>query len=253
MSELSGFYALWYREIKVFLREKSRIVSSLINPLMWLLIFGTGLGSALGASVSSYGGNYQAFIFPGILCMTILFGTIFFGAYIVMDKKIDFLKEVLVAPISRTTIFFGKVVGGTTDALVESAILLALGPFFGMHYTIVGLFGIVGLILLLSISMTSVGLTIGSFMESPEGFGLLVGFLIFPLFFLSGALFPVNNLPSWLHIFVSLNPVSYAVDAMRGVLLGVHALPLFIDVAVMFAFAFIMIGIGTWSFSRLKP
>lgn len=244
---------MWYREFKVFLREKSRIVSSLVNPLMWLVIFGTGLSSSLGTSISSYGGNYQEFIFPGILSMTILFGTIFFGAYIVMDKRVDFLKEVLVAPISRTTIFFGKVLGGTTDVLVESAILLALGPFFGMHYTVASVLSIVGLILLLSVSMTSVGLIIGSFMESPEGFGLLTSFLIFPLFFLSGALFPVSNLPQWLHVFVGVNPLSYAVDAMRGVLLGAHAYPIFADLAVMFAFAIIMVAVGTWSFGRMKP
>ncbi|MGI0134310.1 MAG: ABC transporter permease, partial [Candidatus Micrarchaeaceae archaeon] len=109
MSELTGLYGMWYREFKVFLKEKSRLFSALVNPLMWLVVFGTGLGSA----VSIQGANYQTFIFPGILVMTVLFTSIFFGAYIVLDKRIDFLKEVLVAPISRTTMFFGKALGGT--------------------------------------------------------------------------------------------------------------------------------------------
>ncbi len=115
MSELSGLYALWYREFKVFIRERSRIVSSLVQPLMWLVIFGTGLGSVIEIS----GSNYQAYIFPGILVMTVLFGSLFFGLYIIMDKRVDFLKEVLVAPLSRTTIFFGKVLGGATDGTIR--------------------------------------------------------------------------------------------------------------------------------------
>ncbi len=115
MGELEGFYALWYREIKVFTREKSRVVSSLVTPLLWIIVFGGGLGSA----VSLGGINYQVFIFPGILAMTILFSSVFFGLYIVWDKKIDFFKEVLVAPLSRTTIFAGKMVGGSIDALIQ--------------------------------------------------------------------------------------------------------------------------------------
>src|SRR3989338_4863925 len=123
MSETSGIYALWYREFKVFLREKSRVVSSIINPILWLLIIGGGLG----ASVDIEGINYQTFIYPGVLAQTILFSSIFFGVYIVWDRKIDFLKEVLVAPISRTSIFIGKILGGATDTFIQSFILLIIG------------------------------------------------------------------------------------------------------------------------------
>lgn len=111
MSELMGLYAIWYRELKVFFREKSRIIGSIIQPILWIVVFGAGLG----ASVSLEGINYQTYIFPGVLAMSAIFSSIFFGTYIVWDKKIDFLKEVLVAPVSRTTIFFGKVLGGCTD------------------------------------------------------------------------------------------------------------------------------------------
>ncbi len=123
MGELEGFYALWYRELKVFTREKSRVVSSLFTPLLWITVFGGGLGSA----VSLGGVNYQVFIFPGILTMTILFSSVFFGLYIVWDKKIDFFKEVLVAPLSRTTIFAGKMVGGSVDSLLQGGAMLVLG------------------------------------------------------------------------------------------------------------------------------
>ncbi len=126
MSEIKGIYALWYRETKVFLRERSRIISSVINPLLWLLIIGGGLGSAV-----SFGGiNYQTFIYPGILIQTALFSSVFFGVYIVWDKKIDFMKEVLVAPMRRTSIFVGKILGGSTDTLLQVLILFVIGFIF---------------------------------------------------------------------------------------------------------------------------
>lgn len=249
MSELTGLYGMWYRELKVFMREKSRIFSSLLNPLMWLVVFGTGLGSA----VSIQGANYQTFIFPGILVMTVLFTCIFFGAYIVLDKRIDFLKEVLVAPISRTTMFFGKALGGTTDAFIEVMILLALGVFFGIHYSVLSVLLTLLTMFIVAISVVSIGLIIGSFMNSTEGFGLIGGFVVFPLFFLSGALFPTNNLPSWLAAFVSVNPLSYAVDLLRGLLLNLHTYNLWLDFSVLVGFAVVMVIAGTLAFRRLKP
>jgi ABC-2 type transport system permease protein len=248
MGELEGFYALWYREIKVFTREKSRIVSSLFTPLLWIVVFGGGLGSA----VSLAGVNYQVFIFPGIIAMTILFSSVFFGLYIVWDKKIDFFKEVLVAPLSRTTIFAGKMVGGTIDALLQGCAMLVLGLVLGINYTILRvLFSFVFMFVLAS-ALVSLGLIIGSNMESVEGFQLIVSFLVFPMFFFSGALFPLKNLPSYLLILTMVDPVTYAVDGLRGLLLGSSQLPIALNLSVLTAFAVVMIGIGTWSFKRLK-
>jgi ABC-2 type transport system permease protein len=248
MGELEGFYALWYREIKVFTREKSRIVSSLFTPLLWIVVFGGGLGSA----VSLAGVNYQVFIFPGIIAMTILFSSVFFGLYIVWDKKIDFFKEVLVAPLSRTTIFAGKMVGGTVDALLQGCAMLVLGLVLGINYTILGvLFSFVFMFVLAS-ALVSLGLIIGSNMESVEGFQLIISFLVFPMFFFSGALFPLKNLPPYLLIVTMLDPVTYAVDGLRGLLLGSSQLPIALNLGVLAAFAAVMIGIGTWSFKRLK-
>ena len=248
MTELDGLYALWYREFKVFLREKSRIVSSLFTPLLWIVVFGGGLGS----SVSLGGTNYQVFIFPGILTMTILFSSIFFGLYIVWDKRIDFFKEVLVAPLSRLTIFAGKMLGGCTDALIQASLMLAFGVILGISYNpqMVALTMI--FMLVLASAVVSIGLIIGSFMESPEGFNLIVSFLVFPLFFLSGALFPIDNLPSWLRVFTTLNPVTYAVDGMRGTMLGISSFPVIMDLGVLLGFAAVMIVIGSIAFSRMK-
>ncbi|MGI0141714.1 MAG: ABC transporter permease [Candidatus Micrarchaeales archaeon] len=253
MGELNGLYALWYREFKVFTREQSRIISSLVQPLMWLIIFGTGLGSSIELTGSAAGVGYQQFIYPGILCMTVLFGSLFFGLYIIMDKRVDFLKEVLVAPLTRTTIFFGKVLGGATDGVIQIFVLIILGSlFFGIHfslYSVILTFLIVGLLL---VSVISLGLTIGSMMSSPEGFGLVSSFVIFPLFFLSGALFPVNNLPGWLYAFVAFNPMTYAVDALRTVILGIGTFGLPMDFAVLIGFAIFMVIVGTQAFKRMK-
>jgi ABC-2 type transport system permease protein len=246
LTELEGLYALWYREFKVFLREKSRIVSSLFTPLLWIVVFGGGLGS----SVSLGGTNYQLFIFPGILTMTILFTSIFFGLYI--DKKIDFFKEVLVAPLSRLTIFAGKMLGGCTDALIQGGLMLAFGVILGVSYNAWMVIVTLIFMLVLASAIVSIGLVIGSFMESPEGFNLIVSFLVFPLFFLSGALFPISNLPPWLHVFTTLNPVTYAVDGMRGVMLGVSTFPVAMDFGVLLTFSSAMIVIGSIAFNRMK-
>jgi len=255
MSETSGIYALWYREFKVFLREKSRVVSSIINPILWLLIIGGGLG----ASVDIEGINYQTFIYPGVLAQTILFSSIFFGVYIVWDRKIDFLKEVLVAPISRTSIFIGKILGGATDALIQSFILLLVGVAFttigiipGLNLNIITVLLSLVVLLVTTTGLVSIGLIIGSQMESPEGFQLIVSFLVFPMFFLSGALFPINNLPAWMAPFTFLNPLTYAVDALRGILLGVSQFHVAYDLGIVSLFSIGMILVGTQAFKRMK-
>jgi len=255
MSEIKGIYALWYRETKVFLRERSRIISSVINPLLWLLIIGGGLGSAV-----SFGGiNYQTFIYPGILIQTALFSSVFFGVYIVWDKKIDFMKEVLVAPMRRTSIFVGKILGGSTDTLLQVLILFVIGFIFmiggimpGLQLTPFSVLVSLAFLLVVTVGLVSVGLILGSQMESPEGFQLIISFLVFPLFFLSGALFPITNLPAWLAPFIFVNPVTYAVDGIRGVLLGISRFPLLFDFALVCLFAFIMILIGTYAFKKMK-
>jgi ABC-2 type transport system permease protein len=255
MSEIKGIYALWYRETKVFLRERSRIISSVINPLLWLLIIGGGLGSAV-----SFGGiNYQTFIYPGILIQTALFSSVFFGVYIVWDKKIDFMKEVLVAPMRRTSIFVGKILGGSTDTLLQVLILFVIGFIFmiggimpGLQLTPFSVLVSLAFLLVATVGLVSVGLILGSQMESPEGFQLIISFLVFPLFFLSGALFPITNLPAWLAPFIFVNPVTYAVDGIRGVLLGISRFPLLFDFALVCLFAFIMILIGTYAFKKMK-
>jgi ABC-2 type transport system permease protein len=255
MSELSGIYALWYREIKVFQRERSRIVASIVNPVLWLLIIGGGLGS-----VVSFGNvNYLTFIYPGILVQTVLFSAVFFGVYIVWDKKIDFLKEVLVSPLSRRSIFVGKILGGSTDTLLQCAIMLVIGYAFeltgilkGVTFTPISIALAAIFLFLVTVGLVAIGLIIGSMMESPEGFQLISSFLIFPMFFLSGALFPIENLPGWLDPFVLVNPATYAVDGIRGAFLGIHRFSPAADILVLAGFSLVMILIGTYAFKKMK-
>lgn len=255
MNELNGILAIWYREFKVFQREKSRIVASIVNPILWLLI----LGGGLGANISIAGINYQTYIFPGILIQSVLFSSVFFGVYIVWDRKIDFLKEVLVAPISRTSIFIGKIIGGATDSLIQSIILLLLGILLaqigaipGLHITLLSFISSLIILFITTTSMVSIGLIIGSQMESPEGFQFITSFLLFPIFFLSGALFPINKLPVWLSPLTHLDPLTYSVDALRFVIFGSSQFHLIFDLGIIIIFSILIIIAGTFAFEKMK-
>jgi ABC-2 type transport system permease protein len=232
---------------------------------MWLFIIGSGLGSAvsnpsaLSTVVHSTAGevgseiDYQQFIFPGIICMSVIFSSVFFGSYIIWDRKFDFLKSVMVAPVSRTTIFIGKTLGGMTTSIIQAAILLVIGLAIGMHYTPFSIVTIAVIIILLSFALTSLGLTIGSYIESLEGFQLIVSFVVFPLFFLSGALFPLNNLPGWLSILTMVDPATYAVDALRSTILGITGKnPFVVDIGILLVCVIALGTIGMLSFRKMK-
>jgi len=256
-TELGKLYAIWLREFKVFLREKSRIIASTFTPLLWLFVIGTGFGSVVNspAGVSTIGGiaiDYQKFLFPGIICMSVTFSSVFFGSYIIWDRKFDFLKSVMVAPVSRTMIFVGKTLGGMTTSLIQAAILLAIGLLIGIHYDPISIVMIVVVILLLSFALTSLGLTIGSYIESLEGFQFIVSFVVFPLYFLSGALFPLNNLPTWLSALTTLDPVTYAVDALRETMLGSGKNLFLTDLGILLISVIVLGAIGILSFRRMK-
>jgi ABC-2 type transport system permease protein len=246
--ELMGIFAVWWREFKVFQREKSRIVSSIVQPLMWLFLFGSGIGASINISDV----NYRDYIYPGILTMSVLFGSVFFGLYIVWDRKLDVLKAMLVAPVSRLSIFMGKVLGGCTDVILQVLILF----IFSFLFPSINPWGIplaLFILFITSIALVSMGLALGSMLESLEGFQVISAFLVFPLFFLSGALFPVDDkLPLWLQSLVKLNPLTYAVDGVRGALLNVTIFPLYLDIAVITFFAAIMFLLGSVLFSRMK-
>ncbi len=250
MSEIEGIYAIWLREAKIYMREKERVISSIVSPLLWIFAFGAGMGSTM-ETVPGFKYSYQIFIYPGVIVMTVLFASLFYGVYIIWDRKLDFLKEVLVAPVSRASVFAGKVLGGATDAMIQVVFLLIIGLFISVPLTPIIIINAFLMLLLISIAMVSIGLVIGANLKSPEGFTLVINFVMWPMFFFSGALFPVSNLSGWLSAVTFINPLTYGVDAVRGIILGTHQFPIFLDIAVMLLFSLIAMGIGVLSFRRM--
>ncbi|MEI7482035.1 MAG: ABC transporter permease [Elusimicrobiota bacterium] len=247
---LNAIYALLLREAKIFFREKERIISILISPLLFLFVMGRGMGSGT-SPIEGY--TYQQFIFPGILAMVILFTSITYGLYIIWDKRLDFLKEVLAAPISRTTLFIGKSLGGMLGAIIETLILLIIGAFFILPVMSAGQVALcLAVSFPVSYMITNIGLTIGARMKSMEGFGLVMSFLTWPLFFFSGALFDLSTAEPYIKIISLFDPVTYAVDIMRFIMLGHGAFPVWADLAAIAAFCLATTILGVTSFGKLQ-
>ena len=251
MTELRGFYTLWLREVKRYLRNRTRIISAFFQPLLWLVIFGAGLRFAVDLG----GLTPQQYIFPGIIGQTLLFTSMFMGISVIWDKEFGFMKEILVAPISRFSIFLGKMVGDSTDAVIQGVIVFLLGPLLGIGIAPVMFLAVLPIMLLITFGLVALGLTIASFITDLESFGVIQSFINLPLFFLSGALFPLQGLPEWMQVASRANPLTYGVDALRTVILGgawQPVQPLFVNLAVIGVFDVVMIAIGTWTFGRMK-
>jgi len=259
LTELRGLYTLWLREVKRYLRDRVRIVSSFVQPLLWLVVFGTGIGAALSSGFQIADVSYQTLIFPGIVAQTLLFTAMFMGISVIWDREFGFLKEILVAPVSRFTLFLGKMFGDSTDAMIQGVIVFGIALALGIGFSWQAFLICLPLMLLITIGLVSVGLIIASFMGSLESFGAIQSFINLPLFFLSGALFPINRpgTPQWLQVASQANPLTYGVDALKSVILGnayapLQLQPLWVDLAVVGGFDLAMIAIGTWAFSRMK-
>ncbi len=257
MSEIRGIYTLWLREIKRFIRDRTRLVSMFVQPLLWLVIFGAGFGLRFAIP----GLSYQQVIFPGIIAQTLLFTAMFMGISVIWDKEFGFMKEILVSPISRFSIFLGKMLGDSSSAFLQGIIVFFVGIALGITIDPITFLYTLPIMVLITFGLVSIGLTIASFMGSLESFGAIQTFINLPLFFLSGALFPLKgpgiNLPSWLTTAAAWDPLSYGVDALRSVILGaswtdLQIQPLWIDISIIALFDLIMIAIGTWAFSRMK-
>lgn len=257
--ELKGAYTIWYRDVIRFLRDRARIISSLGQPLLFLFVFGSGLAPAM----SGLGGgrlDFTQFLFPGILSMTVLFTSVFSAVSIVWDREFGFLKEVMVAPVSRVAVALGKVAGGSTVAMLQGALILVLAPLIGIRLSWGQLIVLVGLMLLLAAVMTSFGILIAARQRTMEGFHMIMQFLLMPMFFLSGAFFPLRDVPIWMEWLAKVNPVTYGVDPMRQValresipaqvleVLRLH--PIATDLAIMAGFGLLFIVPAVWLFSK---
>lgn len=268
---------IWYRELLRYVRDRSRIVGSLATPVLFLVIFGGGLSPAMGNLAGGLSGGRVEFInfmYPGVIGMTVLFTSIFSGASLVWDREFGFLKEVLVAPIGRSSVALGKTLGGATVAVLQGSLMLALAPFLGVSLGPGLVLRILPVLFLTAFSLTSLGVLIGVRMKSMQGFQVIMNFLTLPMFLLSGAFFPLRDLPSWLAVLVHLNPFTYAVDALRqtvfrsmglpqavlgslaelGLGVRVAGVPLSVanDMAIVSAFAAVMLSAAVWSFRRAE-
>lgn len=244
--ELSKVYAVWLREVKRYTNSKSRMVSSLGMPLLFLLALGGGFSAMMPGS------NYQGFILPGILGMTLLFTSVFSGVSIIWDREFGFLKEMLAAPASRETIVIGRTLGGATTAIIQGTLILVLGFIFtGTAIPpLVNFIGIFALMVLLSCFLVAVGIAIASIIQEAETFQLIMNLLIMPLFFLSNALFPIEQMPAWLHFVSQLNPISYGIDGLRTLMIGSGHFGLEYDFGVTSVALVIAIAAATYLFNR---
>jgi len=243
-------YILWVRQIKRFFRAKSRIVGAIGQPLLFLVALGYGIGSVYARAGQ---GNYIDFLVPGIMAQTVLFSAMFYGAMIMFDKQFGFLKETLVAPVSRFKIMFGGALGGATTATMQGTLVFVISLFLGFrpeHWALVP--AAIAVLALLSIAIASFSSGIGSFVQDMQGFQAINQFLVFPLYFLSGALYPLDHLPNWLRIVSECNPMSYAVDAMRALLIGQSHFGLVKDFAVLLVSVVVLVAFGSYRFRHIE-
>ncbi len=244
-------YILWLRQLKHYWRSKSRLIGSLGQPLLFMVAFGFGFGPMY--TKASGGANYMDFLAPGIVSMSILFTAIFSGLEVIWDRQFGFLKETLVAPISRTEIMVGKTLGGATIAMIQGLIVLCLTYLLG--FRVPGLESLaLGLVfmLLIAIFFSGLGLAIASKMKDMQGFQLIMNFLIMPTFFLSGALFPLENLPPAIYFISRIDPLTYGVDGMRGALAGMSVFGVYSDFATLFTLSVLVCLIGAFLFSKVE-
>jgi ABC-2 type transport system permease protein len=241
--ELESVWALMWRDLTRFSRDRSQVAGAIARPLLWLVLMGKGLRTAL----PTVGGlDYQAFVFAGALAMTTLFSGMLQSVTIIWDREFGFLKEVLVAPIARTTIVLGKIASGATVTFVAGLITIVFAPLVSIHLSLGSIVALSAVLLLWSIAVTALGVVIATQMETFEGFGVISNFVILPLYFLSGGVFPVENLPGWMAVLVHLNPTTYAVDLMRHALgqPAVFSLPVAIGVLAGFALAMVLLALA---------
>ncbi|HEY7525520.1 MAG TPA: ABC transporter permease [Candidatus Limnocylindria bacterium] len=267
---LRGIYIVWYRDLLRYWRDRVRAVVGLAQPLLFLVVFGAGLGSSLGGAFSgnaaSGGLSYAQFVYPGVMGMAVLFSAIFGAMSIVWDREFGFLKEILVAPIDRSAVAIGKALGGATQAMIQGVVLLVLAPIIGVKLDLGSVLLLLPFLFILAFALSAMGVALASRMTSMQGFQIVMNFLMMPLFFLSGSLFPLTNVPDWMAVLGRLDPVSYGMDPIRRIVLGAtlpadavnslgltlfdQVLPIGLEAAILLAFGAVMLGIGVWNFRR---
>jgi len=251
-NNLQVIYVIWLREMKRFLRAKSRLISNLTLPFFFLFAMGSGFRT-WNMPETFQGIDYFNFLTPGIIGMTILFSSMFTGLSTLWDKEFGFLKEIMVAPVRRPVVILGRIAGGATTNLIQGTMVLIISLFMGFKITSLFSFLLaVFFMILTSIGFNGLSVAIASKMKDVQGFPLVMHFFTFPCFLLSGALFPINNLPNWARFLSLINPLTYGVDGLRAVLINSSQFPLFLDLGVLLIFGLVMIILGSYLFSKTE-
>ncbi len=250
MSEINAVYYMWKREMIRFFRSKSRVIGSLGMPVFMLAILGTGLNAAI--NIPGMEGDYVTFITPGILSMVLLFASVFAGVIVIVDRQFGFLKETLVAPVSRTSIVMGKALGGATAAVLQGIIILGIAVLLGVNIALGNLLLAFLVMLLISFGFVALGIAIASVMEDMHGFQLIMNFMIMPMFFLSGALFPLDTAPEIVRVISHIDPLTYAVEALRYLLMGSSLMPITVSVGVLVFFSAVCTVVAAYLFGRIE-
>ena len=247
---MGAVHMMWIRQLKRYFRSKSRIAGSLGQPLLFMLAFGFGLGPIFQKAGQ---GNYIEFLVPGVISMTLLFTSIFSGIEIIWDRQFGFLKETLVAPVSRLSLMIGRTLGGASLAVMQGIFVMLLSLIIGFKILSMStlLLALIFMILI-ALAFTALGTAIASRMQDFQGFQMIMNFLVMPLFFLSGAMFPLDGLPKLFNIIVRLNPLSYGVDGLRGALTGVYYYGVVMDLTVLIVVAAIFTVLGSVLFSKIE-
>lgn len=262
---LREIFVIWYRDLLRFWRNKTRVLTGFSFPVLWLLIFGNGISASLSLPVP--GITFIQFLFPGVISQYLIFTSMFSAISILQDREFGFLKEVLVSPVSRTSIALGKVFGGATTAMLQASPILILGPVVGVPVSFPLLLSLIPAMFMLAVALSAMGVAITSRMKSLDSGQYLFQFITFPIVMLSGAFFPLRNLPAWLDLLVRINPISYAVDILRRLVLsnlglpnaiiqslsptvGGEVIPLHWEIGLVLAFALILVLLSSKAFDR---
>ena len=268
-----GIWVVAFRELLHFISDRTRIISSLMFPLMFLVVFGAGFSRIVGGLAG--GVDFIHFIYPGILAMTVLTSSLLSGTSVVVDREHGFLKEVLVAPLSRVGVILGKALGGSITSLLQGMIMLVIAPIIGLSITPLLVVKLLPTLLILSLALSGLGILMATRMHSQQGFQFLMQLIVFPLMFPAGVFFPVDGVPVWLQIVAKVNPLTYGVDAIRqiflapqitnaaaeisggevvstGITLSGHRMGVVEDIMVIGLIGFVLLLAGVWSFSRTE-
>jgi ABC-2 type transport system permease protein len=245
------------RELIRFRRSPARIITGLAQPVLFLFVLGSGLSRLVGGGGAA-GVDFQEFLFPGVIAMSVLFSSLFSAISIVWDREFGFLREMLVAPVSRTGLVLGKALGGGSVSVLQGLLLLLAAPLVGVDLDPLEILAMVALLLLLAFALTAFGIVVASRMKRIESFQVVMSLVVNPMLFLSGAIFPLTNLPSWLTVATRLNPATYGVDPIRRVVLGDagaltiggEVVPIWAEVLVMLAMGTVMLALAVRSFRR---